>query len=176
MGKKQIGKPRKQKSKNVTNDTTPIEPLRFYFDFSNPHWMCSVEVNEFTNFLENEQACLKTHHALFYKIIPKILSEIDQIIAYPGSYKYSHCHSIKGHKRNIVSNIYREIYKHELDDEVNVFQFSFSIEARLIAVLDGANKKIKPIFIDQHHLIFPDKHYNLKDVDSFSYCLVCNHK
>lgn len=173
IGRKAITQPAKH---NIAKITEPIKAAKVHFDFSDNRWLCSVRKGEYTNFLKDAEQCLKTHYNLFYTIVPKVLDEWDRIKTGFGTRQYPHCHKIEGKQRELVLEVYKELYNYELGEEVSLYQLSFTGANRLIVIYGAAKETIKPIFIDHHHQIYPSIKHNQKDLSSYNYCIVCSHK
>lgn len=166
----------KMPKKVVSNPIPLVEKStreKVWFDFQFNNWLTSVKVKNFTNFLKNQEEFIKNQFEIFYTIIPKVISEWNDIIRSRGNYPYLHCHLLKEDKKTKVREVFKEIYKYPLDEDLNIWQFGFTGSVRLICIHNDIEKALIPIFIDHHHLIYDNEKYNKLDYKNYSYCAVC---
>lgn len=162
--------------KRIVNNPLVAKSTRgsVWFDFHSNQWLTSVKRKRFTNFLKDKDEFTKNHFAIFYTIIPKVIGEWNEILRGSGNYQYPHCHLLKGDKKEVARDIFKEIYNYELSDEINIWQFGFTGSIRIICIHNDVEKAFIPIFIDHHHLIYESVKYNDSDYGNYSYCAICN--
>ncbi|MDX1701344.1 MAG: hypothetical protein R3250_12045 [Melioribacteraceae bacterium] len=148
-----------------------------WFDFHSKDWLSSVRIrdNQYTNFLANKDEYLKNHFNLFHSIIPKIIAEWQMIIPSSGRHPYKHCHMLRDEKKELARKVYKEIHKHELSEDMNIWQFGFTGSIRLICLYLDKEKALIPVFIDHHHLIYDNLKYNQDNYSKYNYCIICDH-
>lgn len=148
-----------------------------WFDFHSKDWLSSVSIrdNNFTNFLAGKEEYLANHFNLFHSIIPKIISEWNAIVSYSGRHPYKHCHLLKDGKKELARKVYKEIHKHDLSEDINMWQFGFTGSMRFICLYLDTERALIPVFIDHHHLIYDNEKYNQKNYSKYNYCVICDH-
>lgn len=173
--KKRVGKPKSIPKRSVSTNTPSYKSTNeISFNFYDARWMTSIKVRGFTNFLKETDEYAKNSLVIFNVIVPKVSSEWNQIIA--GRYGHDNCHVVPHNKMDLVRQIYKEIYKVDLGEDVTVWQFGYTGSVRLFCIKDEIKDSLVPIFVDHHHLVHESKHYNDKDRDKFEYCAICDFK
>jgi hypothetical protein len=172
---KSVPKNETKPKKIVSNQINPLVANSsrdsIWFDLHSSKWLTSVKTTNFTNFLFDIEEFTKNHFYVFYTIVPKVIDEWKRILA--GGHAYQHCHLLNGVQRSIVEDVFKEIYRYKLGEGVEIRQFGFTGSVRLVCIHNDINSCLIPIFIDHHHLIYPNKHFNAKDFDKFKYCSIC---
>ncbi|HHK0195168.1 TPA: hypothetical protein ACQN8E_001711, partial [Streptococcus pyogenes] len=126
----------------------------------------SYSSSNFTTFLVDSEMYGKYITEVFKNIIPKITKDWS-----PGSSlsQFPHCHKIGNDRANdkycrAIENI------HGISTEqLELWQFGFTGEVRLIAHLSG-NDTIYPLLIDYHHLGYDSVKHNEKDTRHYKFC------
>lgn len=142
-----------------------------WFNFCNPNWLSSIRIKGFTNFLKDSSEFSENHFYIFRIVVPKVMVEWQEITR--GGYQYAHCHRLTENGKEMAQDVYREIFKREIGDDVDLWQFGFGGSVRLVCIRDDINNSLIPIFIDHHHLIHASIKHNQNDYDRYSYCAVC---
>lgn len=170
----------KKNVKNIINTRHDRADSRVIVDFKAfPKWMHSIRCDDFTNEFTSIEECSEHLFKLLSKLFPYIQEENKKIFTGAG-----HCHTItdpkkKGKKnkdnkpRSKVEKIVKKLHDIDLDPETEVWQLSYGEGIRLVAVLisKGEDIILYPLFIDQHHIIYPDKHNNQSDLSAESCCI-----
>ncbi len=171
-------------SKKVNNILTPNSSNeKIMVDFSQfPYLFSSVEYNDFTNYLSDCFEFFDKLKYIFEKLIPFVSNHTYNDIN--GASKHSHPITNGSKEMKLVENIIKEKlkkdYRYEENDINNFFvnnindyqmwQIGLDGDVRIIGI--RYINRFKPIFIDYHHLIFPDKNYNQRNYKKFNFCPV----
>lgn len=144
------------------------------FFFSNPNWMQGARVRGgVTTFLKDPEQYAEKTAIILTSLLPKLMSDWDSLYPSPNRHQYAHCHSLRDDALLRAKDVIRKIYGESLDVESeymkNIWQFGFSQGVRLICGVSGRNK-IYPLFVDYHHLLFPNDHYNEHDYETYRFC------
>lgn len=177
--KRRIGKNQSQKAKpNVRRGTDPNQsdfPLTF--DLSNANWLKCVNLSKdrFTNRLKDEEMFVNYITELFHKIFPIIQQNGNEMIKEAGTKGWRHCHPVAESKIDLALEIMEEVHGSNFNNGKiagpKLWQFGVSQGIRLIAIHDYTNNSLIPLFIDYHHLIEPDTHFNTPDYfKAYKYC------
>ncbi|EMD1122195.1 TPA: hypothetical protein ACSKPT_002887 [Listeria innocua] len=167
MGKKV--KNNTQKIPTVINDIiSSFNGVSIDFKANN-NWLKSNSRDNFTNYLSTDEEFGKNVFTILSKIIPMIQTEWDRII----SGNISHCHRIDDAHKKIFKKYFSELYPQSNLDELTVWQFGTSGGARLIASVtkeENGISIVRPLFIDYHHIVYPNKNHNQKDIYNYTFC------
>ncbi|MFP7202229.1 hypothetical protein SFC08_14760 [Lysinibacillus halotolerans] len=160
---------------NVQNHTVALgKNAQIWIDLRDSKWLSSVRNKKFTNFLISPESCIKSYFKILNEIIPKIQSEWENIKG--RNHGYKHCHLLTGREKELAREIYYEIYNHQLDEEVYIWQFGFTGSTRLICIFNEVQNAFRPIFVDHNHIIYESQKHNQADYKKYNYCIVCAHK
>ncbi|ORN12746.1 hypothetical protein [Lentilactobacillus parabuchneri] len=125
---------------------------------SHAGWVNCVRIGKFTNQFHNEQEVGKVYFQLVTKLLPFVKEQGERIKHAP------HCHLLSGEKRELAVSIALKLHNLSLDDETEVWQLSAGEGIRMIAVITiNGSENVYPLFLDPHHLIYPDKKHNQMD-------------
>lgn len=166
----------KKGRKRVKNGISPrrnvisSEPTRqekIYIDLTKyKKWTDSVKIGNFTNHLENKEEAVR-HFLYILKIILAYIEENGNDIL---ANNVKHCHVLRGKQDLLARKIIKKMYGNKvlLDDDTNLWELGAPTEE--IRIIGSFVVKVfYPLFIDHHHLIYPNKNYNNKDYGHFSY-------
>lgn len=165
------------KKQNVKGDKKPIEsnsPLTFNLTYKN--WLKGISIprKEYTNKLKDKEMFTNYITELFYKIIPTIHQYGNDMIKEAGLKGWRHCHPVEEDKIDLVIDIMNEIHGDSFQfDKVagpQLWQFGITQNIRIIAIHDYTNNILTPVFIDYHHLIHSNQHYNQDDYMKYKFC------
>lgn len=150
------------------------------FDFSYKNWIKSVNNKDFINKLPNSDEFSQHITKCLYEVIPYIQENLKEIVV-NGSprYPHPHCHVAAEDKKDIIEKIINDIHNRPLldqEDDFKIWQFGTTQGVRLFAIHNHIDNVIYPIFIDYHHLIHPDPHYNQPDFSNMEFCPVTKFK
>lgn len=110
---------------------------------------------------------------LFNVIIPKLYQDSDNIFNFGNKWLYPHCHTLTGEKLNLAIKIANEIHQREFDtfegDSISWWQVGMTQGVRIIGLYNKPQNCFYPIFIDRHHLLYPDNNYNQADFEMYDY-------
>lgn len=167
----------KFKGLHPNNGESKIEIKFHQFSFT------SIKIDGFSNFYKNSEEAHKKLSDIFGKIIPTIQGNRFSQIQNDSRY---HFHKIDDLGQNkLYKRIIRELTKKEYpnmvpddrDDYVN--QYFFDSEniyqigvqgvdcTRIVGILN--DNIFEVIFFDIHHMIYPSKNYNEKDLLKYKY-------
>lgn len=166
---------------NFNNSNIIVDFSRFPFCFR------TTRVEKFTNKLkDNCQFCEKLNN-LFEKVIPHVSNySFDNI--YQNTQNHSHIilpkDSQYGLIKNIVKNLCAEYFNYDEKDfelfyqnnlnDYDVWQIGISGGIRLIGIRNL--NVFSVLFIDYHHLIYPDKNHNQENYDKYTFCPMKNYE
>lgn len=172
--------------KNIVNSTQPTSSVKntipsnknsnVFINFTTfPNWTHSIRVKNYTNQLKNEKECSKSFYKLVNKLFPFLQTEGTNLFT-----GLKHCHLIKDQKRELAVGIIKEIHGIDLSTEVELWQLAYGEGTRLVSALVSGKDEdgtvvVYPLFIDHHHLIYPSKNHNQKDLSEKS-CRFCPQK
>ncbi|WP_368652355.1 hypothetical protein AB4Y30_11390 [Ornithinibacillus sp. 4-3] len=166
--------------KNVITDTTPdLSSENFTFDFRDNRWLLGVKKGKFTNKLKDVESYSKSITLIMAKIIPEIQAKSKDIQQSMAS--DFHCHPIEqGHRSYItVLAVMREIYGHSFEKTIQsneqIYQIGVSGGIRIITLRNKQTNIIRPLFIDYHHLAYPNPKYSHTDYIKQSFCPIANY-
>lgn len=140
----------------------------FLFDFSYETAWISVDVDGFTNFLEDSNEFVKKHKKTF-----DIVREISKIPAQQVESNYKHCNYINKpdaveriknilfeQERKLYPTIKKEIINDKIEQLIdsNIYEFGIKQEVRIFGI--RTDKVIKVLFVDYFHKVFPSIKYN----------------
>lgn len=172
--KKQI--PRKKSIKlNVQTKTKPdLSDNTFTFDFRDNRWLSGTKVDKFTNKLKDVETYSKFITIILGKIIPEVQDKSKDIKRSQAS--SFHCHPIEqgedAYKTiiKIIRKIYGVSFEKSIDKNEQIYQMGVVGGIRIIALRNKKTNVIRPLFIDYHHLAYPDVKYNQTDYIKQEFC------
>ena len=152
-----------------------------------PFCFRTVSIGEYTNKLRDEHQFFHSFSKLFERDIPAI-SQYTFDNVYKETNGHSHTISPSDRKYAIVLSILKEIYKNFknstnierdfelfLENNINdyhIWQLGISGGVRIIG--RRRSNIFDVLFIDYHHLIYPDKNYNQENYNMYSFCPITN--
>lgn len=160
---------KKRKVKNKTNpkgnvNSNPADLQNIvYLDFTkHSKWTETVNIKGFTNCLKSPNEA--SRHFLFIvdQLIPDIQSYGMDIL----SNNAPHCHALTGDARKKAIKVIDTIYNGKVETkDSNIWELGAKTEEiRLIGMfVNDTVKRFYPLFIDHHHLLYPDMYYNQPD-------------
>ncbi|WP_144704967.1 hypothetical protein [Fictibacillus phosphorivorans] len=173
--------------KRLKSGPTPKKPLKretepnqsdspLTFDFSNKNWLRSVSLGGFTNKLSDENMFAGYIFELFHKIIPVIQDNWSEIVRSQGRGSWRHCHPVVNEKIDMVLGIIEQIHGNRFQSDKaagpSLWQLGVTQNLRLIVIHDYTNNHLTPVFVDYHHLIHPNDHFNQPDYKRYDFCPV----
>lgn len=177
--------PKISPKKNIPNQnpkttiSRPIIPTNNGFSFYSVYpWIRGTDKflkkDSFTNYCKDAVQFAEEMKFLFNTLIPKLYEDYQQIFKFGSkNYQYPHCHTISGDKLDLCVRIANEVHQKEFDtfegDNISWWQIGLSQGIRLIGLYNKDTFEFFPLFVDRHHLIFPNVKYNQSDFDSFKY-------
>jgi len=147
-------------------------------DFSSPTVWASTKMNEFTNFLVDDNQFYKYHLHIFNEIVSLLKNTTVQ----DAHKNFKHYCVIDGTKRTEVNSIIYKLLEKvkptSTSTQLNEYlEQNFNDQAILEIGIKSVlligyyqNNIFNVIFVDYHHLLFPDVHYNSKDSDIYDIC------
>ncbi|EAC2632611.1 hypothetical protein ACU8IW_001971 [Listeria innocua] len=165
---------RKKVNNNISSTPIVINDIITSFngvriDFKNNNWLKSNSCGDFTTFLFSDDEFGKNVFTILNKVIPMIQSEWRRIIAN----NVEHCHRIDDTHKQVFKKYFGKHYPKYNIDELNIWQFGASGGARLIASVtkeENGISVVRPLFIDYHHIVYPNKKHNQKDLLKYKFC------
>ncbi|MFT8837562.1 hypothetical protein [Liquorilactobacillus satsumensis] len=157
MGVSNITKPKK----NVKNDYNfKKRTNKVSIELSSyKNWTNSLRVDKFTNEYHNENEVGKVYYQLVDRLLPFVKERGSSIK------QEKHCHLLSGDKRELATKIVNKLHDLDLDEGTEIWQLSCGQGVRLLAVItfNDDSENVYPLFLDPHHLIYPDDAHNQKD-------------
>lgn len=129
----------------------------------------------FTNNLRDGEQLSKYLVELIENTVSKINQDSDNIFDNFSSRKqYPHCHSISEDKIELVKAISLELHANDFSDvtedsDYSWWELGFSGSARIFGIMSKSDNCFYPLFIDWHHLIYPDIKHNKADYRNYKY-------
>lgn len=163
----------------INEDTIPEVDNKkgIIIDFSCPLSFYSCKEGDFTNYLKNPQEFIKHRRMLFGEMLEYFSKNNFDDLKRNSS---SHTHIIND-KENLskIEKILKKLINIKWPDnnsgeivkqymESCIWQLGYKEGFRLIGTRN--NNIFNLLFIDYHHLIFPSKKYNTKDLSKYKYC------
>lgn len=158
-------------AKNGVRNSESAEVIpKLYIDFNEyPKWTYSYVGSKFTNALKSESDAAEN----FYFLINELFGSVEKNISNILSGRDYHSHKITGDKRKLAVEIVKKIHGIYLDKDVNIWQLSSDRNGgiRIIGVITTDKiYNFYPLFIDHHHLLYPDDKYNQPDYFKYRFC------
>ncbi|WP_195235729.1 hypothetical protein [Lactiplantibacillus plantarum] len=156
----------------VSNSTNPKNNVKADYNFkkrtnevsielnSYKNWTHSLRVDKFTNEYHDESEVGKVYYQLVDRLLPFVKEKG------PSIKQQKHCHLLTGDERKLATKIISKLHNNlDLDDETEIWQLSCGQGVRLLAVITFTDdsENVYPLFLDPHHLIYPDEAHNQKD-------------
>lgn len=164
---KRIGTPTRPKL-NVTVGNVQLSDL-VYIDFTKyHHWTDTIQVGSFNNCLKDHDEALRH----FFFIVDQLIPDIEDYGKDIFNGRVEHCHRLGDEHDELARKVIKKIYGNKiLDDLSEIWELSGKTnEIRIIGSFVNSTVHIfYPLFIDHHHLIYPDKHYNSPDYGKYSF-------
>ena len=170
--------PKKRKStakRNVQTNTKPdLSYDMFTFDFRDYRWLIGVKVDKFTNKLKDVYTYSEYITLILAKIIPEVQEKSKDIQRSLAT--GFHCHPIQQDDdayrtiTKIIRTIYGESFEKKIDINEQIYQIGVVGKIRIIALRNKKTNVIRPLFIDYHHLAYPDVKYNQTDYLKQEFC------
>lgn len=176
LAKKNKSIPKQKPSITISR---PVIPTNNGFSFYSVYpWIRGTDKflkkDSFTNYCKDAVQFAEEMKFLFNTLIPKLYEDYQQIFKFGGkNYQYPHCHTISGDKLDLFVRIANEVHQKEFEtfegDNISWWQIGLSQGIRLVGLYNKDTFEFFPLFVDRHHLIFPNVKYNQSDFDSFKY-------
>lgn len=166
---------KKNVKRNVQTSTKPdTSNDNFTFDFRDNRWLMGVKVGNFTNKLKDIESYSKFITLILGKIIPEVQEKSNDIKRSLAS--DFHCHAIEQGENSyrtiirIMKRIYGDSFEKSIDDYEQIYQIGVVGGIRIITLRNKKTNVIRPLFIDYHHLAYPDVKYNQTDYITQKFC------
>ncbi|PTQ86361.1 hypothetical protein C8U37_101202 [Trichococcus patagoniensis] len=187
---KNKGQARVPKVTSVPLNIPRQEPLQekseFYFYPYYPKWINTTDSfykrEGFTNRLRDAHEFSDNITEITTVVLPNLYQNFLDV--FDASKHYGHCHPIPGEKRKLVEAISKEIHGPDIqsinfeelnENRIDWWYIGFKSSLRLVGLYNKANCYFYPMFIDPHHLIHQNEHYNQDDYGNYCYCPLINY-
>lgn len=172
MGKNKRSVKNNKKPKNSVSNTQKVSSkLKVRIDFvaNSNIWLKAVKVKDYTNFLKDEKQFSKYFYKVMNILIPAVQQDWEKMLSDRDA--FPHCHDIRRDARKKVNSLLSTMYPN-YDESMEVMQLGLNGSPRIIVsiIREDNISVIRPLFIDYHHLIYPDDWYNKEDVDKYTFC------
>lgn len=134
-------------------------------------WLTNIKDGEFTNYHQGADSYAKDVTRLVHDTIP-LIYEHNQDIFKNGRMKQTplnHSHLIQEDKMPLVKKIVHKIVPDDIEEDFSWWQVGSTKGYRIIGVYRTAENSFYPLFVDWHHLIYPNVKYNQQDFEAFNY-------
>lgn len=122
----------------------------------------SVKFGNFTNYVKDKKESTE--------IINKLFKEFNPNMTTKDIAKRDHFHEIiELEKIKLISKILEKLEIDQLDEKESYYQIAFTQGLRIMCI--KIHNTIYPLFLDPHHLIYPDDKYNSRDSKKFNCCI-----
>ena len=165
----------KRKVRNITKPKSIVQSIKIdlndiiYIDFTKyPKWTDTINVGDFNNCLKDVNEA--SRH--FFFIVDRLIPDIESYGSDIFTNKTKHCHVLTGTFAEKAKKVIRSIHgKNILDDDADIWELAAKTEEiRLIGVFfNDTVRRFYPLFIDQHHLIYPSNKYNQPDYKNYKF-------
>ncbi len=167
-------------SKKVKNTITPELTVKIgdedkklsdmiYVDFTKyPRWTDTIQIDDFNNCLKDSREALRH----FFFIIDQLIPDIEDYGPDIFNGRARHCHLLRDDEAEKARKIIRAIHGNKTLDELSeIWELSAKTEEiRIVGTFVNDKMHIfYPLFIDHHHLIYPNKNYNSPDYKKYSF-------
>lgn len=172
--KEKIPKNRKAKHIVKTNTVPELSFDNFTFDFRDNRWLQGVKKGKFTNKLKNSDSYSKFITLILAQILPEVQDKSKDIQQSMAS--NFHCHPIEQGEESyktileVMGIIYGESFKNSIQNHEQIYQIGVAGSIRIITLRNKKNNVLKPLFIDYHHLAYPNIKYNQTDYVKYEFC------
>ena len=146
-----------------------------------------IKCGNFTNKLKDSSHFFSRFKRIFEIDVPSLTQySFDNITK--ETKKHSHSIQIDTREYKLVLNVIKELYKSYMGDnysdrdfqlfidnninEYHVWQLGISGGVRLVGI--RKSNIFSVLFIDYHHLIYPDKNYNQENYKLYDFCPITN--
>lgn len=168
--------PRRKKSKkNVRSSAKPILSERnFNFDFRDNRWLTTVKFGKFTNKLKDVNSYAGFITEILGKIIPEVQDKSDDIVK--RRVRGFHCHPIEQDDSayrtvtKAIRMIYGESFERSISKDEHIYQLGVDGGLRIVTLRNKRTNVIRPLFVDYHHLAYPNVKYSHTDYIKKSFC------
>lgn len=140
----------------------------FYFSLEY-HWYKTMNIKGFNNQLPSSEALGKEIDYIMGELFPIVQKEYKNIFS--SSKQFTHCHKVSNDKYPLISNILNNIDSRIVFNDIKSYLWQIGIKQDIRVFGVYLNYTFTPLFIDRHHMIYPDIHHNQKDIKSYSYCI-----
>lgn len=122
----------------------------------------SVKFKNFTNYVKDENEATE--------IINKLFTEFNSNVTTKDLVNKKHYHEITEYEKvTLISNILKELKIHKLEEQESYYQMGLTQGLRIMCI--KISNIIYPLFLDPHHLIYPNDKYSSKDFKKFNCCI-----
>lgn len=134
-------------------------------------WLINIKDGRFTNYHKGAGSYAKDVTQLIHTTIPFIYEHNQEIFkkGRMSSTPMNHSHQLKGNELLLVKKITAKIISNNIEEDFSWWQVGSIGGCRIIGVYRTAENSFYPLFVDWHHLIYPNKKYNQPDFESFDY-------
>lgn len=140
-----------------------------YIDLTHyPRWTNTVQIGDFNNCLKDSNEALRH----FFFIIDRLIPDIEEYGPNIFNGRARHCHLLRGSEDKLARKVIRAIHGDRILDGLSeIWELSAKTEEiRVIGTFVNDKMHIfYPLFIDHHHLIYPDKNYNSPDYKKYNF-------
>jgi len=170
-GNKRVQNPISPKKtvKLLVTSNNGISAKKIVVDFKSfPKWGHTVQLNDgrFTNQYTNADEYAKILFSILHKLLPYVQDQGEEIFTCGGhNHLVTDSNKHKKYPRTIAKKIISDLHDVDLDDETEIWQLGVQGGVRLIAVLLSRESFVElfPLFIDSHHLLYPNDYHNQID-------------
>ncbi|MDU2149655.1 MAG: hypothetical protein E7E58_16815 [Paeniclostridium sordellii] len=169
---KKIPKPTYIPKKRGVKTSQPVKlPFIFKTEYS---WLKTYKGNDFTNYHKDADDYAKNVTNLVHNFIPAVYRYGEDLFkGRKGTIFDRHSKLMPEDKMRMVEDIVREVDGINLEDDVldssSIWYLAVPQGIRVVGYYQTSINTFFPLFVDWHHLIFPNQNYNQADYQKFSY-------
>lgn len=136
------------------------------------NWLDSTSTKEFTNYCKSSEEFSNNVYYVIQKMIPWIYEYASDLFVYRNqqSTPLKHSHVVDEKHIQVVQEIAYEVTNERYDDpELNWWEIGGPQSIRMFGIYFDSEPGFYPVFMDWHHLVYPDIKYNSSDYKNYRY-------
>lgn len=158
---------------NRTNKEGYKQAYRNHFKFRTySNWLDATKVRDFSNCCKDAEEFADFVYFVIQNMIPQIYENAFEIFVNcnPKNTPLFHSHAIDNEHIPLVQEIAYKLTNEQYDDpELSWWEIGGVQSVRMFGIYFDSEPGFYPVFMDWHHLVYPDQNYNDKDYNNYNY-------